>query len=122
MAEKIDESLRFMKAIGVDTTTPTFTQSNFYTAHECLLLPYEEALTRQDSITDRFFGCSSHMLWVGERTRQVSYLLCFYPPTCLLAYNLTINLRSLIMPMCILYRGWEILLVLKYPTSALQMN
>ena len=73
MAEKIDESLRFMKAIGVDITSPTFTQSNFYTAHECLLLPYEQALTRQDSITDRFFGCSSHMLWVGERTRQLDH-------------------------------------------------
>lgn len=44
-----------MKAIGVDTRAPTFTQCNFYTAHECLLLPYEEALTRQDSITDRWY-------------------------------------------------------------------
>ena len=45
-ATKVEESLRFMRAIGVDTTTPEFTQSNFYTAHECLLLPYEQAMTR----------------------------------------------------------------------------
>ena len=135
MCSKVDESLRFMKAIGVDTRfvcihtytyihtyyrdvhidiqyymhtylhthihsihvnanihtyipasnqypigikvymhtcrSPTFTQCNFYTAHECLLLPYEQALTRQDSITNRWYDCSSHMLWVGERTRQL---------------------------------------------------
>ena len=46
LATKVEESLRFMRAIGVDTTTPEFTQSNFYTAHECLLLPYEQAMTR----------------------------------------------------------------------------
>ena len=62
-----------MKAIGVDTRAPTFTQCNFYTAHECLLLPYEQALTRQDSITDRWYGCSAHMLWIGERTRQLDH-------------------------------------------------
>jgi len=73
MSLKVDESLRFMKAIGVDTRSPTFTQCNFYTAHECLLLPYEQALTRQDSITNRWYDCSSHMLWVGERTRQLDH-------------------------------------------------
>ena len=73
ISNKIEESLKFMKAIGVDTSSPSFTQSNFYTAHECLLLPYEQALTRQDSITDRYFGCSAHMLWVGERTRQLDH-------------------------------------------------
>jgi 3-deoxy-7-phosphoheptulonate synthase len=73
MCAKVDESLRFMKAIGVDTRSPTFTQCNFYTAHECLLLPYEQALTRQDSITDRWYGCSAHMLWIGERTRQLDH-------------------------------------------------
>jgi 3-deoxy-7-phosphoheptulonate synthase len=73
MCDKVDESLRFMKAIGVDTRSPTFTQCNFYTAHECLLLPYEQALTRQDSITNRWYDCSSHMLWVGERTRQLDH-------------------------------------------------
>ena len=73
MSAKVDESLRFLKAIGVDTRSPTFTQCNFYTAHECLLLPYEEALTRQDSITDKWYDCSAHMLWVGERTRQIDH-------------------------------------------------
>lgn len=70
-ATKVDESLRFMKAIGVDTSSPTFTKTEFYTAHECLLLPYEEALTRKDSTTGRYYDCSGHMLWVGERTRQL---------------------------------------------------
>jgi 3-deoxy-7-phosphoheptulonate synthase len=71
LAAKVDESLRFMKAIGVDTTSPQFTQCQFYTAHECLLLPYEQALTRQDSTTGKWYDCSAHMLWVGERTRQL---------------------------------------------------
>ena len=70
LATKVEESLRFMRAIGVDTTTPEFTQSNFYTAHECLLLPYEQAMTREDSTTGRWYDCSAHLLWVGERTRQ----------------------------------------------------
>ena len=70
-ATKVDESLRFMKAIGVDTSHPTFTKTDFFVAHECLLLPYEEALTREDSTTGRWYGCSGHMLWVGERTRQL---------------------------------------------------
>uniref|UniRef100_A0A7S2YH91 Phospho-2-dehydro-3-deoxyheptonate aldolase n=1 Tax=Entomoneis paludosa TaxID=265537 RepID=A0A7S2YH91_9STRA len=70
-ADKVDESLRFMKAIGVDTGAPAFTKTDFYVAHECLLLPYEQALTRKDSTTDRWYDCSGHMLWVGERTRQL---------------------------------------------------
>ena len=70
-ATKVDESLRFMKAIGVDTGSPAFTKTDFYTAHECLLLPYEQALTRMDSTTGRWYDCSAHMLWVGERTRQL---------------------------------------------------
>lgn len=70
-ATKVDESLRFMKAIGVDTAAPAFTKTDFYTAHECLLLPYEQALTRLDSTTGRWYDCSAHMLWVGERTRQL---------------------------------------------------
>uniref|UniRef100_A0A7S4ELK8 Phospho-2-dehydro-3-deoxyheptonate aldolase n=3 Tax=Pseudo-nitzschia australis TaxID=44445 RepID=A0A7S4ELK8_9STRA len=70
-ATKVDESLRFMKAIGVDTAAPSFTKTDFFTAHECLLLPYEQALTRKDSTTGRWYDCSAHMLWVGERTRQL---------------------------------------------------
>jgi len=70
-ATKVDESLRFMKAIGVDTSSDPFRKTDFFTAHECLLLPYEQALTRKDSTSDRWYDCSSHMLWVGERTRQL---------------------------------------------------
>jgi 3-deoxy-7-phosphoheptulonate synthase len=70
-ATKVDESLRFMKAIGVETSSATFTKTDFYTAHECLLLDYEAALTRKDSTTGRFYDCSGHMLWVGERTREL---------------------------------------------------
>jgi len=72
-AAKVDESLRFMNAIGLDTSGPAFTSVDFYTAHEALLLPYEEALTRQDSITNRWYDCSAHMLWIGERTRQLDH-------------------------------------------------
>lgn len=70
-ATKVDESLRFMKAIGVDTNSPDFTKTDFFTAHECLLLPYEQALTRLDSTSGRYYDCSAHMLWVGERTREL---------------------------------------------------
>eukprot|EP00545_Synedropsis_sp_CCMP1620_P002590 CAMPEP_0119014116 /NCGR_PEP_ID=MMETSP1176-20130426/9362_1 /TAXON_ID=265551 /ORGANISM="Synedropsis recta cf, Strain CCMP1620" /LENGTH=498 /DNA_ID=CAMNT_0006967257 /DNA_START=31 /DNA_END=1527 /DNA_ORIENTATION=- len=70
-ADKVDESLRFMKACGVDTGGAAFTKTDFFTAHECLLLPYEQALTRKDSTTGRWYDCSAHMLWVGERTRQL---------------------------------------------------
>jgi 3-deoxy-7-phosphoheptulonate synthase len=70
-ASKVDESLRFMKAIGVDTSGDDFTKTDFFTAHECLLLPYEQALTRKDSTTGKWYDCSAHMLWVGERTREL---------------------------------------------------
>jgi len=70
-AAKVDESLRFMKAIGVDTSDDNFSKVDFFTAHECLLLPYEQALTRQDSTTGKWYDCSAHMLWVGERTREL---------------------------------------------------
>jgi len=70
-AGKVEESLRFMKAIGIDTSNRSFTQIDLYTAHECLLLPYEQALTRQDSTTGDWYDCSAHFLWVGERTRQL---------------------------------------------------
>jgi len=71
LATKVDESLRFMKAIGLDTSSAEFKKTDFYTAHESLLLEYEEALTRQDSTTGRWYDCSAHMLWVGERTRDL---------------------------------------------------
>ena len=58
----------------VDVAGPTFTECDFFTAHECLLLPFEEALTRMDSITGKYYDCSAHMVWIGERTRQVFQL------------------------------------------------
>lgn len=70
-AQKVDESLRFMKAIGLNTQGPAFTKVDFFTAHECLNLPFEEALTRNDSTSGRHYGCSAHMLWLGEKTKDV---------------------------------------------------
>jgi 3-deoxy-7-phosphoheptulonate synthase len=73
LSTTVEESIRFMKAIGVDLDGPSFSQVNFYTAHECLLLPYEEAMTRIDSTSDKWYDTSAHLLWVGERTRQPDY-------------------------------------------------
>lgn len=72
LADRLTETLEFMKACGIDTrTNPAFTTTPFYTSHEALLLPYEEALTRQDSTTGDYYCTSAHFLWVGERTRQL---------------------------------------------------
>ncbi|HUH06539.1 MAG TPA: 3-deoxy-7-phosphoheptulonate synthase class II [Egibacteraceae bacterium] len=71
VAEEIDRALGFLKACGVDVASgPNFHTVDFYTSHEALLLGYEEALTRQDSLTGDWYDCSAHMLWVGERTRD----------------------------------------------------
>ena len=72
LANEIDRALRFMKACGIDTTTqPMLHEVDFYTSHEALVLGYEEALTRQDSLTGDWYDTSAHMLWIGERTRQL---------------------------------------------------
>lgn len=71
LAKQIDQSLHFMKVIGIETDHPLINQASFFTSHEALLLGYEEALTRQDSTTGLWYDCSAHMLWIGERTRQV---------------------------------------------------
>ncbi len=72
IAAEIDRALRFMRACGVDTEShQTLREVDFYTSHEALLLGYEEALTRQDSLSGGWYDCSAHMLWVGERTRQL---------------------------------------------------
>ena len=69
-ADRIGEALDFMKACGVDAdTVPHLQATNFYTSHEALLLPYEQALTRQDSLTGGWYDTSAHMLWIGDRTR-----------------------------------------------------
>ena len=70
VADRIGEALDFMEACGVDPeTVPQLKTTNFYTSHEALLLPYEQALTRQDSLTGQWYDTSAHMLWVGDRTR-----------------------------------------------------
>jgi 3-deoxy-7-phosphoheptulonate synthase len=72
VAGEIDRALHFMRACGIDTTGhPALSSVDVYTSHEALILGYEEALTRQDSLTGRWYDCSAHMLWVGERTRDL---------------------------------------------------
>ena len=72
IAEGIDRALRFMRACGINLTAEdTLHQVDFWTSHEALILDYEEALTRRDSLTDDWYDCSAHMLWVGDRTRQL---------------------------------------------------
>jgi len=72
LAEEIGKSLKFMEACGITSKTHrTLRETDFYTSHEALLLPYEEAFTRRDSITNEWYDTSAHMLWIGDRTRQL---------------------------------------------------
>ena len=71
LAKQLNDAINFMQVIGIDTDTPQFNQAEFFTSHEALLLGYEEALTRQDSTTGGWYDCSAHMLWIGDRTRQL---------------------------------------------------
>ena len=72
IAGEIDRALRFMAACGIDLEAEqSLHQVDFYTSHDALILGYEEALTRMDSLTGDWYDCSAHMLWVGERTRQL---------------------------------------------------
>jgi 3-deoxy-7-phosphoheptulonate synthase len=72
LAARIDDALGFMAACGVaPETTPQLRETELYTSHDALLLPYEEALTRVDSTTGGWYACSAHLLWIGERTRQL---------------------------------------------------
>ena len=69
-ADKIGEALDFMEACGVNpSTVPQLQGTTFYTSHEALLLQYEQAMTRQDSLTGQWYDTSAHMLWIGDRTR-----------------------------------------------------
>jgi 3-deoxy-7-phosphoheptulonate synthase len=71
LASEIGRALRFMQAIGIDLAgEPTLHEVDVWTSHEGLLLDYEEALTRTDSLTGQPYDCSAHMLWIGERTRD----------------------------------------------------
>ena len=72
IAARIDETLAFIAACGVNTlNTPQMRETEFYTSHEALLLPYEQALTRIDSTSGKYYACSAHFLWVGDRTRDL---------------------------------------------------
>ncbi len=72
IAEEIDRALRFMNACGVDLSADSpIHQVDLFTSHEALLLDYEEALTRRDSLTGDWYDCSAHLVWIGERTREI---------------------------------------------------
>ncbi len=72
IADEIERALQFMKACGIDLHDDSALQGvDFYTSHEALILPYEQALTRRDSLTGDFYDCSAHMLWIGDRTRDL---------------------------------------------------
>ena len=72
LADEIERAIRFMQAIGIDLGTErSIHEVDVWTSHEGLLLPYEEALTRQDSLTGQWYDCSAHMLWIGNRTRDL---------------------------------------------------
>ena len=71
VASEIERAMRFMAACGIDLAAEaTLHEVDLWTCHEALLLGYEESLTRQDSLTGRWYDCSAHLLWVGDRTRQ----------------------------------------------------
>lgn len=71
MAERIGETLAFMQACGLNAASaPQIDETEFYTSHEALLLPYEQALTRIDSTSGEWYDCSAHFVWIGDRTRQ----------------------------------------------------
>ena len=70
VAERIGEALAFMAACGINPdTVPQLKGTDFYTSHEALLLGYEQAMTRQDSLTGDWYDTSAHFLWIGDRTR-----------------------------------------------------
>ena len=72
LAGDIERALAFMAACGIDLTAERrLHEVDFYTSHEGLLLDYEEGLTRRDSLTGDWYDCSAHVLWIGDRTRQL---------------------------------------------------
>jgi len=71
LADEIDRAVSFMQACGINgDKLSELSEVDFHTSHEALILGYEEALTRQDSLTGEWYDCSAHMLWIGERTRD----------------------------------------------------
>lgn len=74
LANRIDDALRFMAACGVTgDKVNALRRVDYYTSHEALMLNYEEALTRQDSLTGEWYDTSAHFLWVGARTHQLDH-------------------------------------------------
>ena len=72
LAARIDETMTFIAACGLSPEAiPALRETEFYTSHDAMLLPYEEALTRVDSLTGGTYACSAHLPWIGERTRQL---------------------------------------------------
>ncbi|KAM0065247.1 Phospho-2-dehydro-3-deoxyheptonate aldolase 1 [Helianthus debilis subsp. tardiflorus] len=69
LAHRVDEALGFMSAARLTVDHPIMDTTDFWTSHECLLLPYEQALTRLDTTSGLYYDCSAHMFWVGERRR-----------------------------------------------------
>ena len=73
LSDKISKAMKFIESCGINATnTPQLHQTTLYTSHEALLLNYEEALTRRDSISGDWYDCSAHMLWIGDRTRGLN--------------------------------------------------
>ena len=74
MANRIQDTLEFMDVIGINAqTSSTLHETSLFTSHEALLLNYEQALTRIDTLTGKPYDCSAHMVWIGERTRQLDH-------------------------------------------------
>ncbi|HVI28020.1 class II 3-deoxy-7-phosphoheptulonate synthase [Hansschlegelia sp.] len=74
VADRIAEALDFMRACGIDPEShPELRTTDFFTSHEALLLGYEQALTRVDSTTGDWYATSGHMIWIGDRTRQLDH-------------------------------------------------
>ena len=74
LADRIGDTMDFMRSCGINAdTAPQLRQTDFFTSHEALLLGYEQALTRIDSTSDNWYATSGHMLWIGDRTRQIDH-------------------------------------------------
>ncbi len=73
LSKKIDRSMKFMAACGLTSDrVPQLHETTLFTSHEALLLNYEEALTRKDELDEKWYDCSAHMLWIGDRTRELT--------------------------------------------------
>jgi len=72
LEDKIADALSFMDACGINSDFNRRLKTvNFWTSHEALLLPFEQAMTRVDSTTDEHHATSAHFVWIGDRTRQL---------------------------------------------------